>query len=301
MAPCSQLGQCLNGAIILLNLCAVGYVLSKAIDFLVIVFEYVERLWPAEKDNKARFKEGDAVLYADEKNNWRSAVVAFVETRVDFGETVHMYNIVTDGFGELQVHPEAGLKEYDPPTVEDLDGDFAEELKLTGFRVASCIFFFTIGFYLLEEDHSVQDCFHFTICTLTTVGYGDWAPETAGGKNLCCVAILGGISLITQFAGSIIGYVQKRAFLKVASDHLNNGLVSERQFHEYDQNGNGEIDRFEYVTASLVMCNFCDAQVIDFIMVKFNEVDRDGSGEIDLDDFRARNSKVSPNQTPMSN
>lgn len=63
-------------------------------------------------------------------------------------------------------------------------------------------------FYHQVEDLSWLDSFYFTIVTLTTVGYGDIAPETSAGKLFTMFYLLIGIgilvALVTEVARHII-------------------------------------------------------------------------------------------------
>lgn len=55
------------------------------------------------------------------------------------------------------------------------------------------------AFYVRVEHWRVLDALYFTIITLTTVGYGDFAPQTDPGKIFTIVYIFVGISLISGF------------------------------------------------------------------------------------------------------
>ena len=54
-------------------------------------------------------------------------------------------------------------------------------------------------FYARVEGWRTLDALYFTIITLTTVGYGDFAPQTDPGKIFTMVYIFVGISLISGF------------------------------------------------------------------------------------------------------
>ena len=54
-------------------------------------------------------------------------------------------------------------------------------------------------FYSRVEGWRPLDALYFTIITLTTVGYGDFAPQTDAGKIFTMVYIFVGISLISGF------------------------------------------------------------------------------------------------------
>jgi len=55
------------------------------------------------------------------------------------------------------------------------------------------------SFYTQVEHWRPLDALYFTIITLTTVGYGDFAPKTDAGKIFTMVYIFVGISLISGF------------------------------------------------------------------------------------------------------
>jgi len=54
-------------------------------------------------------------------------------------------------------------------------------------------------FYARVEGWRLLDALYFTIITLTTVGYGDLAPQTDAGKIFTIVYIFVGLSLISGF------------------------------------------------------------------------------------------------------
>lgn len=79
------------------------------------------------------------------------------------------------------------------------------ELLLTS---AFIILVGTIIFHLLEGWEWI-DALYFTVITLTTVGYGDFSPETNGGKVFAIIYIFVGVAIILNF-------------IQVAFDHYKN-------------------------------------------------------------------------------
>lgn len=54
-------------------------------------------------------------------------------------------------------------------------------------------------FYHQVEGWSWLDAFYFSVITLTTVGYGDFSPQTAVGKLFTIVYIILGLGLLSSF------------------------------------------------------------------------------------------------------
>jgi hypothetical protein len=54
-------------------------------------------------------------------------------------------------------------------------------------------------FYHAVEGWSWLDAFYFSVITLTTVGYGDFSPQTAVGKIFTIVYIILGLGVLSSF------------------------------------------------------------------------------------------------------
>ncbi len=70
-------------------------------------------------------------------------------------------------------------------------------------------------FYHLVEGLSVVDSIYFTAITLTTVGYGDFSPQTDAGKIFTAIYAFIGIGIFLGFAAALFqaiatGLKQKR-------------------------------------------------------------------------------------------
>ncbi|VXA95800.1 Potassium channel protein [Flavobacterium sp. 9AF] len=57
--------------------------------------------------------------------------------------------------------------------------------------------------YHYIEGWSLIDSLYFSVVTLTTIGYGDFAPKTDGGKLFTVLYIIIGIGMILSFINTI--------------------------------------------------------------------------------------------------
>lgn len=63
----------------------------------------------------------------------------------------------------------------------------------------------TISYHLLEGWNWL-DSLYFSVITLTTVGYGDFSPQTDGGKIFTIIYIISGIAIILSFINTIYNH-----------------------------------------------------------------------------------------------
>jgi voltage-gated potassium channel len=70
------------------------------------------------------------------------------------------------------------------------------------------------GFYSLVEGLRVVDAFYFSVVTLTTVGYGDFTPQTDAGKLFTAVYALVGIGILLAFVTTVAGKMSQTSPLR---------------------------------------------------------------------------------------
>ena len=130
------------------------------------------------------------------------------------------------------------------------------------FRLQECFIIFVallavgvIGYSFLFERWSIVDSLYFTVVMLTTTGYGDITPTTAGGKIFASLFALAGIVLLGLVLGVVgsnlveaeVEYSQK---LQSASSS-----VLERAFGKRSSGKHGGAEDTEYDSDSDSVCS----------------------------------------------
>lgn len=87
----------------------------------------------------------------------------------------------------------------------------ARAWALPDFRTLTMLALGTLAsgtmFYHWWEGWNWLDSFYFSFITLTTVGYGDFSPQTAAGKLFTVVYLTVGLGIIAGFVTTLAGHV----------------------------------------------------------------------------------------------
>jgi voltage-gated potassium channel len=119
------------------------------------------------------------------------------------------------------------MNEDDQP---DVNTSFTRSLLREAFsREIRNLFFIVTGFvvvgtivYRSIEGWGWVDSFYFSVMTLTTVGYGDLAPETSTGKIFTTFFVFGGLGIVLTFLQTIAREQAKEPFFfRIANRHRN--------------------------------------------------------------------------------
>lgn len=90
-----------------------------------------------------------------------------------------------------------------------------EEFVLFGLMAALLLYFSAVGIYYFESEaqpEAFASVFHslwWAVCTLTTVGYGDVYPVTAGGRMFTFLVLGVGLGVISVPAGLVASALSK--------------------------------------------------------------------------------------------
>ena len=78
------------------------------------------------------------------------------------------------------------------------ESQFRSLTRLTVIAITS-----GVVFYSLVEHLSPVDALYFSVTTLTTVGYGDFSPQTTAGKLFTVVYVLVGVGILLAFLSRV--------------------------------------------------------------------------------------------------
>jgi potassium channel subfamily K len=125
------------------------------------------------------------------------------------------------------------------------------------------------------SDFTYVEAFYMSCITLTTVGFGDYSPMSRHGRIFATIWMMMGIATTGNFI---------RAFSVVCmSGQMENGIDVEEAFHRIDTNGDGHLDRFEFVSFCLMEHGMLTKDQLDSINKQYAALDINGDEKVTLE------------------
>jgi len=142
-------------------------------------------------------------------------------------------------------------------------------------------------FHMFVENMSAIDSFYWTVATYTTVGYGDLSHSgDVGTKWFLIFYILVAVALAAAFLGNFA-----HLFVKTNMDAKLKAVVekgvTENMIKAMDVDGNGDVDRAEFLQFMLIKMGKVDVQSMRELNVMFDSVDLTKSGTLTMADVVA--------------
>ena len=137
-------------------------------------------------------------------------------------------------------------------------------------------------FFMYTENWSLIDSLYTCMVTILTIGYGDMSPETEVGRYFCSVWLALGFTLVARLISKVsetyINYRTRKLRAKILHSE-----VSKVTILNMDENGDGDLDRLEFLTNMMMMLGMCEKDEIDAILRRYDvyEAHRK-SGKIDM-------------------
>ena len=176
------------------------------------------------------------------------------------------------------------LKKLENERLASAQRHLIEIAQLVGITAA------TLGagaiFVYLDEGWDTLDCIYWAVVTLSTVGFGDLSPTKDETRILMTIYILFAVTIFASTVGKLMSvcldWYSEHRLSKLFEHGLTESLIEELEL-----DGDGSIERYEFVAYMLAEMGKVSTDDIERIMVLFNELDADGSGKLDVEDIRA--------------
>eukprot|EP00908_Phaeocystis_cordata_P005460 Transcript_15943.p1 GENE.Transcript_15943~~Transcript_15943.p1 ORF type:complete len:376 (+),score=102.39 Transcript_15943:85-1212(+) len=142
----------------------------------------------------------------------------------------------------------------------------------------------------LAEGWDALDSWYWATVTVSTVGFGDLTLNSKRTRWAVLIYIICAVSIFAAALGRLLSCcLDWYAEVRIA-ETFENGL-SPDLLANLEQDGDGSIERHEFITYMLVEMGRTSREDIEKILDMFDKLDVDGSGKLDIEDIKAANAK----------
>jgi voltage-gated potassium channel Kch len=126
------------------------------------------------------------------------------------------------------------------------------------------------------------------MCTMTasSIGYGDLHPRNQAGRTFLIFWMISGYVVMASSIREI-----SQLYLKLKERHAEQRILNREVGQEVlglDEDGDGEVDRYEYLAHMVVAMGKMHKREVNEIMDRFDELDKTGDGRLSRADFESK-------------
>jgi len=143
---------------------------------------------------------------------------------------------------------------------------------------------------------SVLDAWYMSCVSLTTIGFGDFAPKSIGGRVFSIIWMVLGVIAVGNFACQF-----SKAFLDAERKHKQLQINVDDIFDKIDKDGSGKLDRTEFLIFAVMEYGLLTEEDVGAINEQFDDIDEDGSGEVTKEEIMKKFGKLRVSETQHLN
>eukprot|EP00035_Acanthoeca_spectabilis_P007739 m.142325 g.142325 ORF g.142325 m.142325 type:complete len:341 (-) comp14063_c2_seq1:89-1111(-) len=132
-----------------------------------------------------------------------------------------------------------------------------------------------------QEGNTWLQSVYWLVVTGTTVGFGDISPETDIGKGFAIFYVF----ILTASFGILVQSVSTLLTHKNTISTLLDVHMTQELVEMLDHDGNGEIQRDEWLKGMLIRLGYVDAEVLTKIMGHFDELPHNDAGNVAIEEL----------------
>eukprot|EP00814_Leptocylindrus_danicus_P001570 CAMPEP_0116019758 /NCGR_PEP_ID=MMETSP0321-20121206/9417_1 /TAXON_ID=163516 /ORGANISM="Leptocylindrus danicus var. danicus, Strain B650" /LENGTH=307 /DNA_ID=CAMNT_0003490369 /DNA_START=401 /DNA_END=1325 /DNA_ORIENTATION=- len=157
-------------------------------------------------------------------------------------------------------------------------------------RFVPLILPFFIGAWIIGSDEHWKfvETLYYIIATVTTIGYGDFTPQSDAAKLFVIIAMPFAVFAFSQLLGKCAEASASATVIRKEAEIFENGL-GESFLDLMDRhstgNGDGKVTKLEYLQFMLLMMHKVDRDFLEKIDAQFERLDGSGNGELDSGDI----------------
>jgi len=189
-----------------------------------------------------------------------------------------------------------GHKEEETKVIDSYGTRLAQVVKEEfPFIVVLVVFALLMGHI---EDWPIIDSLYYGMVTFTTVGYGDYSPETQKGRALSVLCLPIFVLILARFLGKIADIYMDMQNEKTEEKFLHRELTL-KDISAMDTDNDNEVSLAEFLSFMLVAMQKVDKELIDELTELFNVLDKTGDGALSKEDLMAKTKQNSPKKTDV--